>query len=199
MSGDGEFPPKSRKVPAPDAARNYFEEEVIGNKTDAAVTSPANTKSIVAMNKGALNQLATIIGMINKEYTVDRNEVVTADVDNTVQFEIAIIDNNTGLVPVGDITEGTITITRWRAGASSVIVNAAAFSKANGRIYYNYTFVNTDWATDDSYIVETAGISFDIGGTTFYPALSPWFGFISDLSTIEGKIDTIDTEVGVID
>ncbi len=198
MANDGDYPTKSRIVPPADSTLNFYQEYVVGNKTDAAVTTPANTKSIVAMGKGTLNQLNTIIGMLNKNFTCDRNNVAVVDIDNTARFAVTIIDNDSGPIAQANITAGTITITRYRAGVATVIVNAVACSKTDGMVYYDYTFVTADWDTDDSYLVDMDGQEFTIGGTTYYPAISPWFGFIGDISTIEGKIDTIDTVVDAI-
>jgi len=264
MSGDGEFPTKSRRVPEPDGARNYFEEEVTGNKTDAAVITVGTTKSLVAMAKGSLNQLASIITLMGQVIDVHQNVISWCDVDRAARFEISLIDKDSGGIPSGDITEGTYVLSRFRefaiasfadaglgdvtatttlahgfangetvvisgttnydgsyvisnvaantfdftdtwvatetgnCGAWQEIVASTAFSKATGLVYLDYVFVNADWATDDIYKVTPTGISVVIGGNTYYPAVTTWLGTIQDVSTIEGKIDVIDTEVGLI-
>ncbi|MHA1662533.1 MAG: hypothetical protein ACTSVR_04685 [Candidatus Thorarchaeota archaeon] len=82
MVGEGEFPRKSRKVPAPDATRNYFQEEVVGNKTDAAVTSPGTTKSLQAYVKGGLNNDATILAAVT---SIQNNTRFTAAIPTTME------------------------------------------------------------------------------------------------------------------
>jgi len=264
MSGDGEFPPKSRKVPAPDAVRNFFEEEVIGNKTDAAVTTVAVTKSIMAYLKGALNNTNTIVTLLGQVIDVHQNVVGWCDVDNAARFEISLIDKDTGPIPSGNITSGNYVINRYRNGAidsfadagagqitvtvpvahgfsngdtveisgttnydgQHVIANVAALtfeitdtwvatetgtwggwheivgtttlSKDTGLVYLDYYFEDTDWQTDDTFKVTPSGTSVSIGGHTYYPAEVSWLGAIQDISTIEGKIDIIDAEVGLI-
>ena len=103
MSGDGEFPTKSRRVPAPDAVRNYFEEEVVGNKTDAAVTTPGTTKSLQAYAKGALNQLSAIITLMGQVIDVSQNVISWCDVDRAARFEISLIDKDSGGIPSGAV------------------------------------------------------------------------------------------------
>ena len=196
MADDGDFPTKSRKVPTADSTSNFYQEHVVGNKTDAAVTTPTTTKSLMGYMKGALNQLSTIIGTLGKDFVAERNEVTWSDVNNTVRFEVSIIDNDSGPVPAANITPGTITISRVRAGVITVILPPAAFSEVDGKIYYDYTFLAASWATDDSFIADADGVEFTIGGSTRYPSIPAWFGVIQDTATIEGKIDTID---GVVD
>ena len=194
--GDGEYPPVSRAVPDANETRDKWMEEVVGRKTDTTRTAKGTTYSLVAMAKGSLDNEATIIGLLQKDFVAERNEVSWCDVDNTARFEVSLIDNDTGPIDSDDITPGTITISRIRAGVTTVIVNAAAFSKANGKIYYDYTFAAANWATDDGFLAEAAGVSFTIGGSARYPAIPAWFGNIQDTSTIVGKIDTID---GIVD
>lgn len=263
MVGEGEFPTRSRKVPTADNTRNFFQEEVVGNKTDAAVTSPSTTKSLMAYSKGALNQLSSIITLIGQVIDVHQNVVGWSDIDRSARFEISLIDKDSGAIASGDITAGTYVINRNRhkaitafadAGGGDVTVTSAghglsdgetvvitgttnydgsytisntaadtfditatwvatetgmwsawqeivastAFSKSAGLVYLDYTFVDEDWNTDDIFQVTPSGISVDVGGSTYYPAVTSWVGVIQDTSTIEGKIDTIDGVVAAI-
>ncbi len=64
-------------LPSADSTANTYISEVVGNKTDAAVTTVGTTKSLVAYAKGILNQLATIITNISN-VTVQETAVTTA-------------------------------------------------------------------------------------------------------------------------
>lgn len=124
MVNDGDFPTKSRKVPEADATGNVFQEEVVGNKTDAAVTSPTTTKSLMAYSKGTLNQLSSIITLIGQVIDVHQNTVGWCDVDRSARFEISLIDKDSGGIPSGNITPGTYSIDRYRNGSISGFADA---------------------------------------------------------------------------
>jgi len=113
MSGDGDFPKKSRIVPPADSTRNYFQEEVVGNKTDAAVTTPTTTKSLMGYMKGALNQLSTIIGTLDDSYHSAQKVYPTAAAPVTVTSGVGAwtLGNYIEIVPINTIT-GVFDI-RW--------------------------------------------------------------------------------------
>ena len=82
MTDDGDYPTKSRKVPPADDTRNYYQEEVVGNKTDAAVTTPGTTKSLQAYAKGSLDNEATILAAV---VAIQNNTRFTAAVPVTME------------------------------------------------------------------------------------------------------------------
>jgi uncharacterized protein YbcI len=86
MVNDGDFPTKSRKVPPANSASNFFQEEVLGNKTDTAVTSPGTTKSVVAMAKGSLTNEATILAAV---LAVQNNTRFVAAVPAVMELPLA--------------------------------------------------------------------------------------------------------------
>jgi roadblock/LC7 domain-containing protein len=61
VSGALGFIPATLAVPTANDSTNAYERDVIGNKTDTAVTAVGTTASILAYIKGVLNQLVTAI------------------------------------------------------------------------------------------------------------------------------------------
>jgi len=139
------------------------------------------------------DKVDSIISAMGEEFTSVRNEISVIDVDNSTRFEVSAVDNTTGPIAAGNITPGTITITRYRAGVATAIVTAAAMTAGTGKSYYDYTFAAANWATDDSYIAVISGFTFTIDGATCYPSISPWYGNVANMSSIEGKVDTVIT------
>jgi len=138
-------------------------------------------------------KIDSIISSIAGEFTSIRNDIAVIDVDNSTRFEVTAVDNTSGPIATGNITPGTITITRYRAGVATAIVTAAAMTAGTGKTYYDYTFAAASWASDDSYIAVISGFTFVIGVDTKYPSISPWYGNIANMSSIEGKVDTVIT------
>lgn len=163
----------------------------VGGVTDAQAIVVANDKSLMSYVKGILT---TVLGITGSDSEVAVYGPQLVDVDNIGHFEVTIVDKQVGLVPLADLTAGTYNLVRIRAGASTTISAAAAFSKANGRIYADITFATADWDTDDAFqIVPLADTEYDVGGVTFYPAIPIIQGYISDLSTISSDIAAIPT------
>ncbi len=62
----------SSNVPPADSTLNNTTAQVIGNKTDAAVTTVGNVASALAYIKGLLNQAAALVASKNRElYSMD--------------------------------------------------------------------------------------------------------------------------------
>lgn len=181
-------------VPVANDIGNIEETQVIGNKTDTAVVAVGVDKTLMAYTKGILN---TVVALGTNQLDVAVYGPQTIDVNNTGHFEAMLTDRDTGLIAVGAITPGTYSIVRTRAGADTVIVAAGtAFSEATGRVYVDYTFAAANWATDDTFKLIPAGDTIvAIGGVNYYPAIPVFSGIVEDIGTIEGKVDTIDTNL----
>lgn len=76
---------------------------------------------------------------------------------DTVQDISLSVHTVLGVPPASELTPGTITITRVRAGVETVIVNGAACSADSGRIYYSYTFPSASWQNLDMYKAVMSG------------------------------------------
>lgn len=167
-------------VPGQNSTQNNLISDVVGNKADAPVVVPGSTGSLMGYIKG----ISTAIQQI---YDVAQNTVASVDVDNFGLMEISLVDRDSGLIPAGDITVGTYSIDRIRAGVTTNIVVAGAVSVANGRVFINYQFTNANWQADDAFVVRINGtppLSVVIDGATYYPPVFPWFGRIDDASTV---------------
>ena len=89
--------------------------------------------------------------------------------DNAVQAHRLVIDivGIDGVPVSANLAVGTISITRIRAGVATLIVNGVACSKANGQIYYDYTFTKASWQAADEYRAEFLDQTVTILGTTY--------------------------------
>lgn len=156
-----------------DSTNNNLMADVLGNKEDTPALTASTSASIVAYVKG-------LTSLWGQQYDASQNTVSSVDVDNNGLFEIALIDKDSGLIPSGDITEGTYDIDRIRAGVTTNIVSGAVPSKASGRVFISYTFANASWQADDVFVVRLTGMDVSIGGNTYYPPIFPWFGRIDE-------------------
>ncbi len=137
--------------------------------TGQITTSPAFSAQVprgtlfYVLNSASASLISSLLGGI---YTIiPSNPIAVAP--NTVQDISLSISTLTGIPLAAALTPGTITITRVRAGVETVIVNAAACSAANGRIYYSYTFPSASWQTGDEYKVVFSGQKVLVGTTTY--------------------------------
>lgn len=181
-------------VPIQDSTANLTIKDTVGNKTDAAVIVAGNTASVLAYQKGLITLVSKIL---SERYHVNVYGPTSIDVDATGHFEAVIMDNDSGLIPVANITAGNYTIVRNRAGTDTTIVAATGFSKANGKVYVDYKFADADWDTDDTFRVVPAGdTTIDIGGSTYYVGIPTMSGYVTDMSTLEDKVDAIQVDLG---
>jgi hypothetical protein len=149
-------------------------------------------RKVIIIQPDYSEELATIEDLLQEQdYVAVPNVISSSDVSNSVRFEV-LLYGKTGPIVVGDITPGTVTITRTRAGVATPIIGPVACTEAAGKVYYDYTFAPANWATDDSYMAVFSGQEIVVDGVTRYPAIPPWIGVIMDITSIEGKIDVID-------
>lgn len=168
--------------------------DALGDKNDAATTTVGTAATAMAYIKGILN---TVLLIGNQQTEVQIYGPAAVDVDNAGHFECTIVDKDVGLVAQANITAGTYTLNRIRAGVTTAISAGAAWSKANGRVYADITFATANWDTDDAFTIVPAGdTTYVVGGTTEYPAIPTISGVIADMGTIEAKIDAIQTDLG---
>ena len=160
-----------------------------GLVTDAQAVTVQVDKSIMSYVKGILT---TVLAIGNAQTEVAIYGPQTVDVDNVGHFGATLVDKDVGLVPVADITAGTYNLDRVRGGVTTNITTGGAFSKSDGRVYIDITFASADWALDDAFIITPQGdTSYNIGATTYYPAIPDMAGYVGDSSTVDGKLDTI--------
>ena len=138
-----------------------------------------------------------ISAIINERLVTSNNSPSLVAEDETFQFTVTVIDNDTGPIALANITAGTYDLHRIRAGVETTIVADVAFSKLVGLIYADIAFATADWDPDDAYLILP---NFDttvvIGSTTYYVPMTGWSGLVHNLTNIEGKIDEIPAETG---
>lgn len=84
------------RVPNADETRNREERHVIGNKSDAAVTTAGTTKSIVAYLKGILSVLSTFIGYFHAVESAGTADIDISESDYTSYQTLLTITPATG-------------------------------------------------------------------------------------------------------
>ena len=113
------------RVPAADSAENRLDQEVVGNKEDAAVATVGTTKSLVAMTKGILNAVtgASAAGAVG------------AVADTAVQVKgTAATDTGVAMLKgILDALNGAAGLTTWPASAAPG--NAVSIAEALRQVY----------------------------------------------------------------
>lgn len=103
-------------VPAPDATTNANERDVVGNKTDAAVTAVGTTKSIVSYVKGLIS-MATVAGA-----DATANAFAADVVGNKTDAGVQAVTTNKSLM---GYVKGLLDIVAGSAGIASFPASAA--------------------------------------------------------------------------
>jgi hypothetical protein len=94
----------------------------------------------------------------------NNNPIVTVDTSSILA--LSVITNN-GRPALGDLTPGTVTINRIRAGVTTEIVTTAACSKWAGDIFYTYEFPAVSWQAGDNYQAVMIGQAVLVNGATY--------------------------------
>lgn len=117
-------------------------------------------------------------------------------VDDVISAGVTVFDPGGGIIAVGDITPGTYTLVRIRAGVSTTIVNGAASSKAAGSVYASATFAAANWQLGDVYVFTFSGIVISISGeSTSLPPIQV-YGRVVTEPDIYSLATTINTNQG---
>jgi hypothetical protein len=118
-----------------------------------------------------------------------KNHPAIVEPDTLSYMGIACITNE-GSPLDGDLTAGTITIYRIRAGASTTIVSGAACALLTGNIYYAYTFPAASWQAGDMYRAQMSGQEVTVNGIVYPLAIISMEGRISREAVIEEDTGT---------
>jgi hypothetical protein len=136
--------------------------------------------------------------------TLVPSSAATVEPDTLETISIAITTNG-GAPTTGEITPGTITIARIRAGASTNIVTAAPCSEAAGNIYYAYTFPSASWQAGDYYLATMSGQEIAVNGITYPLSTVPFQGYVTreigivtDIAAVKADTAAILTDTGEI-
>jgi hypothetical protein len=119
-----------------------------------------------------------------------KNHPAIVEPDTLSYMGIACITNE-GSPLDADLTAGTITIYRIRAGASTTIVSGAACALLTGNIYYAYTFPAASWQAGDMYRAQMSGQEVTVNGIVYPLAIISMEGRISREAVIEEDTDAI--------
>jgi hypothetical protein len=97
---------------------------------------------------------------------VVKNAPTIVEPDTWSAMGISIV-TNAGQPEAADLTAGTVTINRIRAGASTAIVSGAACAVNLGNIYYVYTFPAASWQAGDLYYATMIGQKVTINSVVY--------------------------------
>lgn len=154
--------------------------------TGTFTVSPAFTDAIVS--DVTYRVVTTTVYQPNITVAPSNNTLVEPDTSSVMN--LSIITNN-GAPPAADITAGTITITRVRAGALTNIVVGAACLVAAGVVYYTYTFPSASWQEGDLYLAYMIGQQVNVNGTDYPISPITFKGRVSREVAIETQTDKI--------
>ncbi len=104
--------------------------------------------------------------------------------DEDIDFYITFLDPSGDLVVASELTAGTCTIDRIRSGATTTIVNAAANSKVDGRVFYTHGFPTGTWVAGDVFRVKMSGVKSTIDGETTELPDKYFWGRVSEVGDI---------------
>jgi hypothetical protein len=113
---------------------------------------------------------------------------------DTLETISVAITTNAGAPTTAEITPGTITIARIRAGASTNIVTGAACSEAAGNIYYLYTYPSASWNEGDYYLATMSGQEIEVNGITYPLSTIPFRGYVNRESSILADTNELQTD-----
>jgi hypothetical protein len=148
---------------------------------DASIGDPSGDTltSLTAKIGDSASTLITLIAAPIITYTLQNIATVHKDSNNTLAAYVSIA-NLSGVYPTsGEITAPTITISRIRASAIAVIVNAASMTAENGGAYYSYDWPNASWGDGDKFLMYITGGSVTKGGRTVTQPPLKGFGAVT--------------------
>lgn len=126
-----------------------------------------------------------------------QNDVDAVEIGSVARFVVSVIDVTTGGIAVGNITPGTYTLYRSRAGGIWTQVATGTNTEAIGEIYAEHTFsVANGWADGDDFRMSFTGMSASISGEESYISNTEWVGRITRESDIESTVISTHTNLG---
>jgi hypothetical protein len=124
---------------------------------------------------GNISINVTLTALASSSVDVKKLEAKTigpssAKVGDNIHLEVELYDKSTGLITNANITAGTFDLVRRRVGvADSIILNDQAWSKADGKVYYDYSNTASNWQEQDQLLIKPNGdTTVVIAGITFY-------------------------------
>lgn len=121
---------------------------------------------------------------------VEQSESGVCEVNEYQMFQISLTDFASGAIPNADIDitgiSATMAISVGGADFTTVGITQPTFSKADGRVYCSYLFLNTEWTAGDMYRLVVTGIKVSIGGSTLYVPAMVWSNLVSGATSTTG-------------
>lgn len=170
-----------------DSADNAFFSDVIGNKSDTV-----GGNSIVSLAK----QILSYVGGEASQLRIEKSVSGNAEESGIVNFSISIYDIDAGQIALANIDITAISAVMYKStggGAfSSAGITQPTFTKANGLVTCDYTFVTAEWMNGDIYKLVVSGISVTVGADTAYVNAAVWSSPLYEIENIQTAIETID-------
>lgn len=169
-------------------------------------SSGVDTSNVTANADGTLLErveyLQTCMGGLSGQLRFQQSASTVIEEDSYAQFEITLIDINSGAITSANINIASITVELSKStggGAFSAIgITQPTFSKADGRVYTSTRFLDAEWAVGDVYKLTVKDIVVTFGTEYAYVPQMVWCNLITDIIGIDSVVDDIKTYTGRI-
>ena len=167
---------------------------------DKVMDEPTNEHTTPGTFGKQVNDIAAAVLGPNGQVAMIKSEGGPIEEGGYKHFSIALVDKDTGPLPIANIDISTIVVTLYKSTGGApfaAIASTPIFSVATGVIRSNYLYQVADWQNGDGYWLEVSGIKYTVGGVIGYLPVVSWTGQITELANVETKINSIlnDTDV----
>jgi hypothetical protein len=165
-----------------------------------------STSAVVSNADGTvlerLEYLQTAIGGSAGQLRFQQSASNVVEDDSFAQFEVTLIDVNSGAITSTNINIASITVELSKStggGAFSAVgITQPTFSKADGRVYTSNRFLAAEWSVGDVYKLTIKDIVVTFGTEYAYVPMMVWCNIITDIIDIDTIVDDIKTQTSRI-
>jgi hypothetical protein len=149
--------------------------------------------SNITLNATALRDIAATLGGAASQLRYQQSGSGTVEEDALMQFNISLMDIDTGAIAAGSIDISGISqvMERSRGGGAFGAMTAPVFAKDTGRVYQAYQFLAADWQVGDVYRLTLSGITCTVAGATAYVPTMIWSNMVVEAQDVTSEIAKI--------
>lgn len=149
--------------------------------------------SDITLNATALRDIAATLGGAASQLRTQQSVSGTVEEDALMQFNISLMDIDTGAIAAGSIDISGISqvMERSRGGGAFAAQTAPVFAKDTGRVYQAYQFLDADWQVGDVYRLTLSGITCTVAGVTAYVPTMIWSNMVVEAQDVTSEIAKI--------
>ena len=173
--------------------------EIIETSVDVSWTIDNHT--LQGRNKGqdAIYDKITSVGTCERLLFMTSHRAVI-EVGDSNEYVLSVIDKANGAIPMADITLGTFDVLKVDGTTHTGISTGNPLTKPeNGSIVARYTHTSTDFDEGDGCRIIFRDIEVEIDGNTYILEPIEFQTRLSREKVIQDNVDTIITDVGIID